>query len=464
MPAVDRPLEPDRREMRRLAERALEALVDFVEELPASPAGGVSGGDELARSLREPVPESPGEFEALLDTAVRGAWRSFNTTGPGYMAFIPGGGLFTSALGDFVARVLNRFTNLYDPSPAFAEMEGTVIRWMADQFGYPEGSKGLLTTGGSMANFSAIVTARKARLGEDFVSGSIYVSDQVHASIVKAALLAGFPERAIRTVSTNDRLQMDVDVLHSMVKIDRDDGFLPFCVVGSAGTTNTGAIDPLQAIGEVCYEEGLWFHTDAAYGGFFQLTERGRDRLSGIERADSITLDPHKGMFLPYGTGCLLVRDGAQLLAAHHVGAHYLQDLASGEEIANFADLGPELSRDPRGLRLWLPIKLHGLRAFRDALDEKLDLAQLLYDGLQGTRGLEIPWEPELTVVAFRSTAGEEASRELLKQINASQRIFLSSTVIDGRFTVRACILCHRTHRDRIEEGIEIIRGAAATT
>jgi aromatic-L-amino-acid/L-tryptophan decarboxylase len=394
---------------------------------------------------------------------VRGAGRSFNTTGPGYMAFIPGGGLFTSALGDFVARVLNRFTNLYDPSPAFAEMEATVIRWMADQFGYPEGSKGLLTTGGSMANFSAIVTARKARLGEDFVSGSIYVSDQVHASIVKAALLAGFPERAIRTVSTNDRLQMDVDVLHSMVKIDRDDGFQPFCVVGSAGTTNTGAIDPLQAIGEVCYEEGLWFHTDAAYGGFFQLTERGRDRLSGIERADSITLDPHKGMFLPYGTGCLLVRNGAQLLAAHHVGAHYLQDLASGEEIANFADLGPELSRDPRGLRLWLPIKLHGMRAFRDALDEKLDLAQLLYDGLQGTRGLEIPWEPELTVVAFRSTAGEEASRELLKRINASQRIFLSSTVIDGRFTVRACILCHRTHRDRIEEAIEIIRGAAAT-
>jgi aromatic-L-amino-acid decarboxylase len=458
------PLEPDSAEMRRLADRAFDELVDFVEALPDSPAAGHPGGKELAESLREPAPEFPGDFESLLDTAVSAAWRSFNTTGPGYMAFIPGGGLITSALGDFIARVFNRFTNLHDPSPAFAEMEAIVIRWLADEFDYPPDAKGLLTTGGSMANFSAVVTARKAKLGEDFLSGSIYVSDQVHASVLKAAVLAGFPQRAIRTVPTNDRLQMDADALRSMVKGDRDGGFRPFFVVGSAGTTNTGAIDPLEDIAAICAEERLWLHVDAAYGGFFQLTARGRGRLAGIEQSDSITLDPHKGMFLPYGTGCLLVRDGRRLQAAHYVGAHYLQDLASGDEIANFADLGPELSRDPRGLRLWLPIKLHGMKAFRDALDEKLDLAQLLYEGLRGANGIELPWEPELTVIAFRSVDGDDATRDLLRRINASQRVFLSSTIIDARFTVRGCILCHRTHRDRVEEAIDIVRNAAVAT
>jgi aromatic-L-amino-acid decarboxylase len=169
-------------------------------------------------------------------------------------------------------------------------------------------------------------------------------------------------------------------------------------------------------------------------------------------------------MFLPYGTGCLLVRDGARLYEAHHVGAHYLQDLASGDEIANFAEYGPELSRDARGLRLWLPVKLHGLGAFRDALDEKLDLSGRLYEGIRDAPGLEVPWNPELTVVAFHSTLGDDASREMLRRINASNRVFMSSTVIGGRFIVRACILSFRTHIDRVDEAIELIRDAAAAT
>jgi aromatic-L-amino-acid decarboxylase len=455
------PLEPNRLDMRALTERALDALVDFVGDLANSPAGPSGSGDLLAASLEEPVPREPGDFEELLGVALEAASTSFNTTGPGYMAFIPGGGLYTSALGDFIARVLNRFTNLYSPAPAFAQMEATVIRWLADEFDFPPGAGGLLTTGGSMANLSAVVTARKAKLPQDFLSGTIYISDQSHASNQKAALLAGFPPGSIREIPTTPDLKMDVEALRSTVAEDRASGLLPFCVIASAGTTNTGAIDPLEEIASFCAEQNMWFHADAAYGGFFQLTERGRDRLAGIGSADSITLDPHKGMFLPYGTGCLLVRDGARLRAAHHVGAHYLQDLSDADELPNFADQGPELSRDPRGLRLWLPIKLHGLDAFRQALDEKLDLAALFREGIQDAPGLEVPWETDLTVVAFRSTGGDEASRELLKRINASNRVFMSSTVIDGRFIVRACILCHRTHRDRVEEAVDVVRAAA---
>jgi aromatic-L-amino-acid decarboxylase len=215
----------------------------------------------------------------------------------------------------------------------------------------------------------------------------------------------------------------------------------------------------------VAREEELWVHVDGAYGGFFQLTERGRRLFAGIGDADSITLDPHKAMFLPYGTGSLLVREGRLLREAHRVGGDYLQDLAPEGDVPNFTDYSPELSRDFRGLRVWLPVKLHGLGAFREALDEKLDLARWLYERLRDTPGFELPWEPEVTVVAFRyrprSGDAEEFNRRLLRRINDSRRVFLSSTLIDGRFVIRACIVSHRTHRDRIEEAAEIIVRAA---
>jgi len=264
---------------------------------------------------------------------------------------------------------------------------------------------------------------------------------------------------------------MDPSSLRDAVRADRAAGLRPFMVVASAGTTNTGAVDPIGALADLAGEERLWLHADAAYGGFFQLTERGRAAFAGIERADSITLDPHKGMFLPYGTGCLLVRDGRRLREAHDLHeADYLQDLADDEQTPNFADLSPELSRDFRGLRVWLPLKLHGLAAFREALDEKLDLARVLHEGIRDEPGLVIPWEPELSVVAFRleppgraegaETDPDAATRLLLERINASRRVFLSSTMIDGRMFLRACVVSHRTHRDRIEEAMEIIRTA----
>jgi aromatic-L-amino-acid decarboxylase len=460
------PLEPSAEQMRAMGESALAFIVRFIETLPDQPASEMEGALEMARGLREPMPEDPTPFEDLLQVVERGATKGFNTTGPGYVPYVPGGGLYAAALADFLATSVNRFVNVWNASPPFAQIEATVIRWFCDLFGYPAESQGILTSGGSMSIFSGIVTARRALLGEDFQSGTMYFSEQTHASVAKAAALAGFPRSSFRLVPTTPELRLDLDALRDMLKRDEAEGLRPFLVVASAGTTNTGAVDPIAEVADIAREHGSWLHVDGAYGGPFQLTDRGRRLFRGIEEADSITLDPHKAMFLPYGTGSLLVREGRLLRLAHFVGAHYLQDLAAEDEIPNFADYSPELSREFRGLRVWLPLKLHGAQAFRDALDEKLDLARYLYEELRATPGFELPWEPELSVVAFRFRPErgdpDEFNRRLLDRINASKRVFLSSTLIDGRFVIRACIVSFRTHRDRIEEAAEIVKKAAA--
>lgn len=317
---MTRPLEPSASAMRAMTEAAGDEIVRFVEGLPNASAADLDGALEMAGRYREPAPEAGSDFRRLLDSVLAAAEKGFNTTGPGYMAFIPGGGLFTAAVADFLATALNRFVNVWNAAPVFAQIEWTVVRWLCDLFGYPERSRGILTSGGSLSNFSAIVTARRTRLGEDLGNAALYMTDQTHASVAKAALLAGLSASAVRAVPTLPDLSMDPDALAGQVTRDRHAGARPFLVVASAGTTNTGAVDDLVAVGRVCREKALWLHVDGAYGGPFQLTDRGRRLFRGIEEADSITLDPHKAMFLPYGTGALLVREGGLLREAHHVG------------------------------------------------------------------------------------------------------------------------------------------------
>jgi aromatic-L-amino-acid decarboxylase len=463
MPEPRSPFDATPEELRALGDEALDLVLRFIEERAAAPAADLEGASDLAATFDEVPPERPLPAADVFRRIEEGAAKAYDTAGPGYLAYIPGGGLFTSAIADLIADVTNRFVNMATPAPSFAAIEEAVIRWLCREFSLPQQALGILTSGGSIANFSAMVAARHDKLPEDFLAGTIYASEHVHHSVQKAARLAGFPDRAIRLVPTDRALKIDPQALDEMVRADRDGGMSPFMVVASAGTTNTGAVDPLGAIADVAEQQGLWLHVDAAYGGFFQLTERGRTRFAGIERADSITLDPHKGMFLPYGLGCLLVRDVGKLRAAHQVGADYMKDLGSEGDIPNFADLSPELSRDFRGLRMWLPLQLHGVAEWRSALDEKLDLAELVYESLEAIPGLDIPWRPDLSIVAFAPTAtGSEAASTLLERINQSRRIFVSSTTIDGRAYLRFCILSHRTSRERIEEAIEIVQKAVA--
>jgi aromatic-L-amino-acid/L-tryptophan decarboxylase len=458
------PFDPTPEQMRAMGQDVLEALIEWIGGLDEAPAEHTEDALEMARKLRAAPPaQGDPNFPALLEEALEAARHTYEYSGPGYLAYIPGGGLFTAALGEFLAQGLNRFVGLWQPSPAIVQLEENVTRWLCDLVDFPDTAQGLLTTGGSLANLSAVVTARHARLGEEFLDGTYYVTDQAHASNTKAATIAGFPERSLRLVPTDEELRMDPDALAAMIRDDRAAGRRPFLVTAAAGTTNTGAIDPLGRIADVAQAEGLWFHVDAAYGGFFRLTDRGRAWFAGIERADSVTLDPHKGMFLPYGTGGLVVRDAEALRAAHAQGAAYLQDLPPSGELPNYNELSAELSRDVRGLRVWFPLVLHGVDAFRDALDEKLDLALRLDAALRDDARIEVGWAPQLTVVAFRlRDADPDAQRDFLARINASKRVFLSSTMLRGEYWIRACIVSHRTHRDRVDECADIVRAAAA--
>jgi aromatic-L-amino-acid decarboxylase len=455
------PLEPARDALETMTRTVAGFVVHQVATLDEQPSFDLDGADALRASFREPVPEEGTRLEVLLERLRPAIAKSYNTAGPGYLAYIPGGGVYASALADLLAAATNRYVGVTQPAPALAQIEETAGRWLCDLMGLPASARGLLTSGGSLSNFSAVVTARHERLGEDIAGGTIYCSEETHHCVAKAARLAGFPRGALRTLPTDERFRLRIDALQEAILADRAAGRRPFLVVANVGTTNTGAVDPLSEVLRVARSHGLWAHADAAYGGFFRLAEGGEDLLRGIEAFDSITLDPHKGLFMPYGLGALLVRDGAALARAHGGSAHYVQDLA-GEGPLGFADFSPELSRDFRGLRLWLPLQLHGLRAFRDQLTEKLALGRWAGEALRQDPHLEVLDVPQLSIVAFRLRAPEaEAERlspELLRRVNERRRVFLSSTRLRGRYALRLCVLSFRTHEDRVREAVAALR------
>ncbi|MEV1169168.1 aminotransferase class V-fold PLP-dependent enzyme [Nonomuraea sp. NPDC049784] len=449
------PLELDPSAIARLGRHAVDFLADWVRELDSAPASDYEQAERLTTTLRRPPGDGPGDFAALLELFRQAAGQGVDTAGPGYLAYFPAGGLVTAALAELLAQTVNRFTGVAQVAPALVAMEHGVLTWFCDRFGLPAGAGGLVTTGASVATLSALLAARHAR-GD----GTLYVTEHTHYCVAKAARIAGLPAERIRTLPATADLRMDVSAAATMIAADRAAGLRPFLLVGTAGTTSSGTVDPLPELGELARGEGLWFHVDAAYGGGFQLTERGRARLAGIEAADSIALDPHKSLFLPYGTGLLLVRDPAVLHAAHAADGRYLQDLSPMDDLPDFGHLGVELTREFRGLRLWLPLHLHGVRAFEQELDEKLDLAAYLHRHLAQDPRFEVPWQPDLTVLLFRLRGTDEDNRRLLAEINSSRRVYLSSTTIDGRFFLRMCVLSFRTHADRVEEALDIIRSA----
>ena len=385
-----------------------------------------------------------------------------NPASGGHLGYIPGGGVYPAALGDFMADVTNRYAGVYFANPGAVRMENKLIRWMAQLMGYPESAHGNLASGGSIANLIGITTARDAMGITSAVvpKAVIYVNPQTHHCVHKAVRIAGMGESTLREVPLDERFRMRPDALRQMVIEDLEAGLRPFLVVASLGSTDTGAVDPIDRIADVAEEFGLWFQIDAAYGGFFVLVDELKEKFKGVERSDSFIIDPHKGMFLPYGVGVVIVKDTEQLNKTHYYKANYMQDALENARELSPADLSPELTKHFRGLRMWLPMQLFGLEPFKAALKEKYLLTKYFYDRIQELN-FEVGPVPELSVAIYRYTSNDiDANifnKALTRAVQEDGRIFISSTMIEGVFWLRLAVLCFRTHLREVDLLLEIL-------
>lgn len=453
--AIDFP--PDA--MRTMGREVVERTAQHFEGLDSAPTlGDYTDIKALCRSLRERVPENAAELSPLLDLLFeRLIPRSYNTISPGYLAYIPGGGIYPAALADFIADATNRYTGIWHAAPGLVQLEANALGWLRDWMHYPTESAGVFTPGGSMATFNAILCARERLLGADIRPGVMYTSTQSHHSAVKSARLAGVMSDRVRHIAVDGEYRMRIDALADAIADDRRAGLRPFMVVSSAGTTNTGAVDPLDDIADLCAREGLWHHVDGAYGACFHMVPALQPLLRGLPRADSITLDPHKGLFLPYGTGALLVRDGSALRQVHSATAGYLPD--NQDEFYDPAQHGPELSRGFPGLRVWLTLKLVGAARYRAALAEKRDLALWSAEAVSRIPGVVMDAWPQLSAFAFHLAgpnlqslgAQNAATTALMERVTARGRVMLTGCTIGERVLARVCVLGVRTHREQLE-------------
>jgi|CXWL01.1.fsa_nt_gi glutamate/tyrosine decarboxylase-like PLP-dependent enzyme len=460
-------LEPSAHQRFTVREKVVDYSESFLNSIETAPTY-TSDGEKGIGILDSPFSEDGiGIDEAIGLIRENVDKPGLNPASGGHLGYIPGGGIYFSALGDYLADVSNRYAGIFYAAPGAVRMENMLIRWMCDLVGYPSESAGNLTTSGSLANLIAVVVARDAKniKSADVPRSVIYLSNQTHHSVDKAIRVAGLGECIVRHLPLDERYRIRAEALDEQILADRAAGLNPFLVVASAGTTDVGAIDPLAAIGEIASRSGLWYHIDAAYGGFFILTEEGRDKLRGIDLADSVIMDPHKGLFLPYGLGVVLVKNVEDLKKSYRFDAHYMQDAFAGPEELSPAELSPELTKHFRGLRLWLPLKLHGIAPFRACLEEKLLLAKYFRAEVEKL-GFECKTDPELSVVAYRylpkSGDANQFNKKLLDAVVADGRVFVSSTILNGDFTLRFACLSFRTHLKTVDTLLEILRNKAA--
>jgi len=438
-----RRLEPLPAERQRIASETLSYVDAFIESLPGEKAyaGGTCQG---LRNVKVTESAKPfGEvFSYLRDEMNR---VGINSSSGSCFGYIPGGGIWTSAIADFVAAATNRYAGVYFSSPGAVMIENQMVRWLCSLVGYPDGAHGNLTSGGSIANLTATQAARDAA-GIDSTNvrkSVVYATAHVHHCIDKALHTTGLGEAVRRVVPMDSRYRMDPAALGKLLAGDRDSGLKPFLVIATAGTTDTGAVDPLDAVADHCEAHRAWFHVDAAYGGFFLLVDELRGLFKGIERSDSLVMDPHKGMFLPFGSGAVLLREGGKLTASYVHDAPYMQDALGFDEISP-ADAGPELSRHFRGLRMWLPLHIHGVAPFRANLEEKMLLCRHFVDGVRAL-GFETGPDPELSIGLFRypHAAAGAFNRKLLEALQD-----------DGR----CAVLNFRSHLAEIGLALDVVR------
>ena len=465
---IQRPsLDPDAESMRRLGYGVIDRIISHLTTLSDQRVARRGTGAELAQLVDEPLPDSAAgignSVEFFFDRVVPEMTR---VNHPRFHAYIPCPSSFAGAVGEMLAAGTNPFVGSWLGGATLSALEVTVLRWVCEMLGYPDSAAGILTSGGSMANLIALASARDEHDGDLLRDGTIYVSAEGHASVTKAAFILGFPEEAIRTIGVDERFRMDTGELNEAIATDRSAGKRPFLVVANGGTTNTGAIDPLPDIAALCRRSKLWFHVDAAYGGFAAISEAGRSLLAGMEQADSLTLDPHKWLYCPMGIGCVLVRDRTSLERAFATEGHYLKDIPPEE--VNFYERGPELSRPARVLAVWMVIRSLGREALAGQIAADIRLARRAATLLEEDERFELVTS-DLSVVAFRhrrrdgEPESDRSARDasLMESTLADGELMLSSTMLNGISTLRLVVMNHRTTEEEIRRTVSRIRQLA---
>ncbi len=464
---ISRTLEPTAAERECLLKSVLQYANTYLDNVAAAPSYDAVG-DLGAFAPVGGITEHGISIDAVLKVLAEQVDSvGLNPTSGRFLGYIPGGGLFPSALGDFLADITNRYAGMFFAGPGAVQIENTVLRWLAEIVGYPATASGNLSSGGSIANLIAIVTARESAgiVGDMIPRSVIYLTEHVHHCIHKALRVAGLGPSIQRIIPVDDCYRMRADALEQAILADKQAGLTPWLIVATAGTTNTGSVDPLAAIADIASAHRLWFHIDGAYGGLFILCPEGQAMLGSMDRSDSLVIDPHKTLFLPYGTGAVLVRDRQKQYAAFTAEAAYIQNILDEEGDLSPADLSPELTKHNRALRLWLPLKLFGVCAFRAALSEKIYLARYFHERMLHLQGFEVGPAPDLSVVTYRYLPkrgdADDFNQRLMHAIQEEGKVFISGTRIDGKFILRAAISSFRTHMDEIEIALDVLERQA---
>jgi aromatic-L-amino-acid/L-tryptophan decarboxylase len=456
--------------MQRLGHRVADIVARHLANIRSDPVIASLPRADLNKALMAPAPAGPTDFDSIVATLEQHVFPYHaREPHPGFLAYIPSCPTFPALLGDWIATGYNFFSGVWPVAAGPNEIEMVVLEWIREWMGLDSGASGLLTSGGSAANTTAVVAARHAAVekGGDIRKLVVYTSAQAHSSVVRAAWVAGIARDNVRVVDMDDRFRMNAESLRMAIESDRAQGAEPFLVVASAGTTNTGSVDPIDDIANVCLQYGLWLHVDAAYAGFAALTAEGKKLLGRLDRADSLTLDPHKWLFVPFECGCLMVREPSRLADAFRISPEYLRDVEPGEEEVNFADRGVQLTRYSRALKIWFSVKYFGTEVIAAAIQDAMERARLLESLVKSSPDFEILSPAQFGIVCFRArpaSADEADIDSLNEKINArvveGARFLISSTRLNGMFSLRICTLGYRTTQDDIRDLFETIQRA----
>jgi aromatic-L-amino-acid decarboxylase len=442
-----------REQMREMGYRVVDLIVEHMEELPERPVTRREGREKLEAELGEPPPDQGSDPLQVLERARRDVLGSImHLDHPRFFGFIPGPSNFVGAMADALAAGFNVYAGTWLESSGAAQIELVTVDWLRQVCGLPEGAGGLFTSGGSMANLTALATARHVKLRGEMDKAIVYCSDQTHTSVDRGLRILGFRREQLLRIPSDSHFRLDLARLRTQVEQDRAAGLRPFCVVANAGTTNTGSVDPLLELAGLCREQDLWLHADGAYGAAAVFCERGRAQLAGLAAVDSLSLDPHKWLFQPYEIGCVLVRERRWLRDTFHILAEYLEDITGKAEEVNFCDYGPQLTRGFRALKLWMTIQVFGLAAISSAVQRGFEMAELAERAIHRLEGWRVVTPAQMGIVTFRCEPEgySDQQADLLNQSLVEALIedgfaMVSSTRLRGRTVLRLCPINPRT-------------------